>query len=96
MSILRLCSGFTTGGVKLIIKTLTGPSDFNNPIICQNVRCLFFLGMRGVEYRIIERYEMGPGQGNLTMEEVLQREYRLKLALAFIMEYIKVGKEWKV
>jgi hypothetical protein len=52
--------------------------------------------LRGVEYRIIERYEMEPGQGNLTMEEVLQREYRLKLALAFIMEYIKVRKERKV
>jgi hypothetical protein len=56
----------------------------------------FFRNLRGIEYRIIERYEMGPGEGNLTMEEVLQREYRLKLASAFIMEYIKVGKEWKV
>jgi hypothetical protein len=52
--------------------------------------------LRGIEYRIIERHEMVPDEGNLTMEEVLQRKYRLKLASAFIMEYIKVGKEWKV
>jgi hypothetical protein len=39
---------------------------------------------------------MGPGEGNLTIEEVLQREYRPKLASAFILEYIKVRKERKV
>jgi hypothetical protein len=39
---------------------------------------------------------MGLDERNLTMKEVLQKEYRLKLALAFIMEYIKVGKEWKL
>jgi hypothetical protein len=39
---------------------------------------------------------MGPGEGNLTMEEVLQREYWLKLASAFIIEYIKAGEEWKL
>jgi hypothetical protein len=39
---------------------------------------------------------MNPDKGNLPIEEVLQRENRLKLASAFIMEYIKVGKEWKV
>jgi hypothetical protein len=52
--------------------------------------------LRGIEYRIIERYEMGLGEGNLTMEGVLQRKYRLKLASTFIIEYIKVGKECKV
>jgi hypothetical protein len=39
---------------------------------------------------------MSPDKGNLTVEEVLQRKNCLKVAPAFIMEYIKVGTEWKV
>ena len=49
-----------------------------------------------MEYRIIERQEMSPDKGNLTIEKVLQRENRLRVASAFIMEYIKVGKGRKV
>ena len=73
MSTLRLRSGFTTGGVKLIIKNLTGPSDFYNRIICQRVRSRVFFGdLRAIECRVIERQGMSPDKGNLTAEEILQ------------------------
>jgi hypothetical protein len=49
-----------------------------------------------MEYRIIERQEISPDKGNLTIEEVLRRENWLRVASAFIMEYIKVGKGSKV
>jgi hypothetical protein len=39
---------------------------------------------------------MSPDKGKLTIEEVLRREKWRRVASAFIMEYIKVGKEWKV
>jgi len=39
---------------------------------------------------------MSPDKGNLTINEVLRRENGPRVAPAFIMEYIKVGKEWKV
>ena len=39
---------------------------------------------------------MSPDKGKLTIEEVLRREKLRRVATAFIMEYIKVGKEWKV
>jgi len=37
---------------------------------------------------------MNSDKGNLPNEEVLQRKNWLRVASAFIMEYIKVGKEW--
>jgi len=39
---------------------------------------------------------MSPDKGNVTIEEVLRRENWPRVASAFIMEYIKVGEEWKV
>ena len=73
MSTLRLRSGFTTGGVKLIIKNLTGPSDFYNRIIWQKVRSRVFFGdLRAIECRVIERQGMSPDKGNLTTREILQ------------------------
>jgi hypothetical protein len=52
--------------------------------------------LRAVECRVNETQEMSPDKGNVTIEEVLRRENWPRVASAFIMEYIKVGKEWKV
>jgi hypothetical protein len=56
---------------------------------------VFFGDVRAIECRVIDRQGMSPDKGNLLLEEVLQRKNWLKVAPAFIIEYIKVGTERK-
>jgi hypothetical protein len=50
----------------------------------------FIRNLRGIKYRIIETHKMGFSERNLTTEEILQREFSLKLASMFIIEYIMI------
>jgi len=77
---------------ELIIKNLTGRSDFNNRIY-QKAR----FGYSPHEpFPSPPAYRQAGGEGKGEGEKVLQEENALTLASACIMEYSKVGKERKV
>jgi len=55
-----------------------------------------FAHYKTLRYKILEKENVRPDEVRFTLEEVLERDNRLKLVSTSIVTYIKVGKEWKI